>query len=128
MAQDFEQALVAELGSLPGMTGKVFPLDATEGQTPPFIVYLSSYGERVKTLNGYLQTKEIPIEVNILSSTYTGIKPLIPAAIEKLISFVGRVIGTSGPYVQEVSYDSPTELYEEEPKWYRCIITARITI
>jgi hypothetical protein len=33
-----------------------------------------------------------------------------------------RVIGTDGPYIQELTYEQPIELYEQNPNLYRCLI------
>jgi hypothetical protein len=125
---DFEQALTAELESISGLGGKVFPLNATEGTKPPYLIYVTSEGLRDKTLDGYLESREIDYELNILSATYTGLKPLITEVISKILSFQSRVIGTNGPYVQNVTYEEPVELYEAQVNWYRCNIQIRARI
>jgi hypothetical protein len=124
---DFEEALEAELETIPELVGKIFPLDAT-GYKPPYVVYLSSEGLQDKTLSGYLQTKGINGEVNILTHTYKELKTLTSTVISKLVSFEGRVIGTNGPYIQNFNYEEPVELYEQEVGWYRCNISFTVRL
>jgi hypothetical protein len=123
----FEEALEEELQAIPELVGKVFPLDAT-GFKPPYVVYLSSEGLQDKTLEGYLQSKGINGELNILTHTYKGLKPLTSAVISKLVSFERRVVGANGPYIKSINYEEPVELYEQEVGWYRCNISFTIRV
>ncbi|GJM84317.1 hypothetical protein HMSSN139_68130 [Paenibacillus sp. HMSSN-139] len=119
---DFEEALSAEIESISGLRGKVFPV-FIPGKPAPYAVYLSSPGLRDKTLNnGYLHSKKVGVSLNIVASKYEQLKPLLNAALNKLISFEGRVIGTDGPYIDELTYEQPVELWEDEPKLYRGLI------
>ncbi|MGG3456051.1 tail completion protein gp17 [Paenibacillus rhizolycopersici] len=119
---NFEEALTAEIGSITGLSGKVFP-GFSPGRTAPYAVYLSSQGLRDKTLtNGYLNSKQVGVSLNIVAATYGQFKPLLNAALDKLISFEGRVIGTDGPFIDELTYEQPVELWEDEPKLYRGLI------
>lgn len=125
-AQSFEQALVVELGSIQGLSNKVYPITAIEGLPAPYIAYGSSDGLRDKALGGYLNSKSIDAELNIIASTYADMKRLSTAAVDKIISLESRVIGNGGPYIQELTYTRPVELYENLPKLYRCVIELKI--
>jgi len=124
----FEEALVAELESVSGLSGKVFPLNAAEGTKPPYLIYISSDGLPDKTLTGYTESKTIPLEINIICRTYTDLKSLTPAVLAKIRSFQRRTIGMDGPYVQDVAYDEPVELLEPQVMWYRSNFDLRISI
>ncbi len=121
----FEIALREEL--IP-ICSKVFPLTATEGTTAPYIIYKSSEGRNLKTLGGNLDLKEVSCELDILATSYSNMKSLAKQVIEKLKSFELRNIGTSGPYIQELTFDDDSpELYESEVFLYRKIISFNIS-
>lgn len=122
----FESALREELSSISGLSGKVYPLAAPEGAKPPYTVVISSEGLPDKTLEGYQDSKEVPIELDIIGADYAEMKALEIAIISKIQTFQGRAIGSAGPFIQEVSYDEPVELYEQLPKWYRCNLNGRV--
>ncbi|SDM17419.1 DUF3168 domain-containing protein [Bacillus sp. OK048] len=119
---DFEEALRAELGTIAGLTNKVFPLNATEGTKAPYIIYVSSEGVQDKSLLGYLSSKEVDCEINIVQASYGSMKSLTKLVISQIISFIGRNIGENGPFIQNVTYHKPVELYEQEVNLYRCVI------
>ncbi|ALC92062.1 hypothetical protein AM500_21385 [Bacillus sp. FJAT-18017] len=119
---NFEEALTAELSSLPGLADKVYPLNAPEGTPAPYIIYVSSEGLQDKSLKGYHSSKEVPCEINIFTDSYAGLKDLTQQVITKLVSFQSRNIGHSGPFIQNFTYEKPVELYENQVSLYRCLI------
>lgn len=128
---DFEDALTTELVSISGLTDKVFPLVAkgkkkTGNPTPivvPYLIYKSSEGLEEKSLTGYdLDIKRVDCEINIIHKSYDDMKILTRLVLAKVLSFQSRVIGTGGPYIQNVIYENPVELYEEKPDLNRCVI------
>jgi hypothetical protein len=122
----FEEALRAELSSITGLSNKVFPLHAKEGIKAPYVIYLSSEGVRDKSFEGYLGTQEVECEINIIHSTYSNMKSLTKLVLNKIISFQGNYIGGYGPLIQNVSYEKPVELYENEVSLYRCLIDIKV--
>jgi hypothetical protein len=116
---NFEEALVEEFNTIPNILDKAFPLMAPEGIKPPFIVYVSSEGVQDKTLQGYLSSKEVVCEIHVVHSNYNNVKSLSKQVISKIQSFYGRTIGTDGPFIQNVTYEKPTEVYEKEVNLYR---------
>lgn len=123
---NFEEALAFELETIPKLKGKVYP-GFQPGKTAPYLVYLSSPGLRTKELgSGYLTGKEISPSLNIITSGYAELKALSAQVVDIVASFQGRVIGADGPFVQEVTYQEPTELYEAEPNLYRCVIDFQV--
>lgn len=122
---DFEEALAVELG-VGDLTGKVYPGSAPEGTKAPYLVYLSSDGLPDKTLNGYLGSRTVSGELNIVAAGYRDLKPLVSAVLSKFRSFEGRVIGTGGPFIQSVSHEDPLEIYEGAVKMWRCLIDFRV--
>lgn len=122
---NFEAALTMELKSIPALNNRVYPLTAPETSfdlTKPYLIYGSSEGLRTKEMGGYQPGKTVRGELNVIAPKYSDIKSITSSAIDKLVSFEGRTIGTGGPFIQELIYGEPVELYEEAPKLYRCVI------
>ncbi|AIQ54568.1 hypothetical protein [Paenibacillus sp. FSL R7-0331] len=118
---NFEQALVHELSSISGLSGKVYPGEAPE-KVIPYIVYLSSAGLKDKDLDGYKDSRRVPLELNIVATRYSDMKQFTESTIEKLISFERRVIGVDGPFISELTYEPPAELFEDAIKAFRSVI------
>jgi|LauGreDrversion4_2_1035121.scaffolds.fasta_scaffold36607_5 hypothetical protein len=116
---DFEQALRAELATLPGLANKVFPQFATEGTKPPFIVYQKYRTDYVKTLDGTQFLRDGFYEFDILAPTYASLQQNYTSLVTLLQSFVGRNIGTNGPFVQNMRIEDVVENYERQMDWHR---------
>lgn len=122
---DFEQALVQELNSITALGGRIYPLfapEATKHNGVPYLVYASSEGLRDKSLGGYLKSKEVRAELNIIAERYNDMKAITKQVIALLIGFEGRQIGTDGPIIEEVDYQMPMEFYESQPDLRRCLV------
>lgn len=125
---DFEQALVQELSSIPSLEGRIFPQTAQEGTNPPFVLYISSEGEKVQTLGGYVDNKEVSVTIQAVAQTYGDLKNLVRQIIDKAISFFGRPIGTNGPTVQAFEYTEPTEAYNEELDFHSSTFDIKVNL
>lgn len=123
----FDEALRDELSLLDGLANKVFPLHATEGTKAPYVIYVSSEGLRDKILDGYLGSGVISCEINILQTSYSGLKTLSKYVIEKIISFQGRTIG-AGPFIKDVTYQTSPAIYEKEVNLYRTVLDIKVRI
>ncbi|ACT00220.1 tail completion protein gp17 [Paenibacillus sp. JDR-2] len=122
----FEEALTAELSAVPELVGKIYPLDASNAPKAPYVVYISSEGEPTKGLDGFIGGQSVDVELNIIGATYSSMKELTRAVITILKSFELRQIGSEGPYIQELTYQKPVELYESAPKLHRCLIDFQV--
>lgn len=116
---DFEQALRAELVTLSNLSSKVFPLFAPEGTTPPFVVYQKIRTDYVKTLDGTQEKRDGFYEFDILAPTYAVLQSQYVALVDKFKTFIGRNIGTNGPFIQNVTIENAVELYENQVDWHR---------
>ena len=124
---NFEEALVYELSSITGLEGRVFPLSATEGTNPPFVIYVSSEGEQLKSLNGYIDDiNDVTCEIHVVAESYEKLKSLLKTVIEKLQSFFGRPIGVNGVTIKSFSYTEPTEGTEEDLDYKRSSFDIRV--
>lgn len=118
---NFEQSLVFELSSIPGLSGKIYPGQAPE-KVIPYIVYLSSVGLKDKNLDGYMESRRVALELNVVATRYADMRQYTESAIDKLISFERRVIGVDGPFIRELTYEPPAELFEDAIKSFRSVI------
>lgn len=100
----FEKALTEELTKI---LPEVYPLVAPEGTPTPYIVYVSSYGDRDLTLGGYEVTREIEVMIQIVGGSYAEMKQHTNAVIDSMIAL--KTMGTDLIPVQHVRYENPHE-------------------
>lgn len=124
---DFEQALVYELQAITGLSGKVFPQQADENIKPPLVVYFSSEGEPVMTLNGPTNMTELDFEVHVIAESYEQLKSLTKAVLDRIRSFFQRAIGQNGPNIRSVSHIEPVEDIDTNTNYHKssCNIKVR---
>lgn len=124
---DFEQALVYELQTITGLSGKVFPQQADENIKPPLVVYFSSEGEPVMTLNGPTNMTELDFEVHVIAESYEQLKSLTKAVLDRIRSFFQRAIGQNGPNIRSVSHIEPVEDIDTNTNYHKssCNIKVR---
>ncbi|MED4206593.1 DUF3168 domain-containing protein [Neobacillus mesonae] len=125
---DFEEALAEELYTIECLRDKVFPLNAKEGTKAPYVIFLSSIGLQDKSFEGYLDSKVIPCEINILHKSYRELKPLTKQVLNKILSFQDRKIGSEGPVIKNVTYEEPVELYEQQVNLFRSVFDIKVRI
>lgn len=127
---NFEEALRDELSSITSLSNKVFPLNAPEGTKAPYVIYVSNDGVLDKSFEGYLKTRVVDCEINILHKSYGGLKSLAKDVLDKVKSFQSRNIGgiltKDGPFIQNITYSKPVEIYESEVKLYRSVIDIKV--
>jgi hypothetical protein len=122
----FEEALRAELITIEELNNKVFPLKAPEGTEAPYLIYVSSEGRNDKGLDGFYNSKEVQIELNIIHDRYSRMKALSRLVVNKLKNFEKRHIAETGPFIQEVTFENDgVELYEHEVDLYRTVLDLR---
>ena len=128
--QDFEQALREEIiNAVSALGNRVYPLFAPEAVKKngvPYLIYGSSEGLRDKALDGYLDSKEVRGEINVIADRYADMKAITKKVVALLIGFEGRQIGADGPFIEAVEYQMPVEMYESQPDLHRCVIEFQV--
>lgn len=122
MFVNFEQALHAELTTINNLNQKVFPLFAPEDTNAPFLIYQKLRVDFIKTFDGTTTTREGRFELDIITATYSDLQVLLADVKNKLVSFESRTIGTNGPFVQAITIENITEIFEEEVEFHRANI------
>jgi hypothetical protein len=122
-----EEGFIQEMNSIPDLADRVFPLANVGQPMTPYGIYISGVGESEKTLNGYLTKQETELDFFVFHSSYGDLKRVMELVVNKIKSFIGRELGTSGILVQDVSYQSEPEHYEEQAQNYLGRIKIRLS-
>lgn len=125
---NFEQALVSEFSTIEKLNDRVFPLYALEGIKPPFLIYVSSDGNKIQTLGGFTLATEITCEIHVVSMSYAEMKSILSDVLIKIRSFLGRNIGIAGPLIKSVDYEQPTEVFDKSVNYYRGAFDLKVRI
>lgn len=75
---------IEELKPLADGTGFIFPTNAPEGHTKPYLVYARISTNKVKTLDGYTGTEHLSYMFSIMATKYGDMKR-ITKKVEKLL-------------------------------------------
>lgn len=122
---NLEESLYAELKSIVGIT--VWPMNAPEGTVAPYVTYETSDLSEDKALDGYLSHGNANCSVDVFGATFPLMKSTAALVKAKIKSFEGRVIGTQGPSIQELTFsESNPEMYEPEINLYRKSINFKV--
>jgi len=121
-----EKKLVEKMQEVTGLSGKVFPLMAKQGEQTPFIIYDRTSTNRDMTLTGLSGLFEVSYSIEIYDKTYSAMKSVSNNVLEKIKSFQGQ---TWGSYkIQSCVIDEQFEdvFDDDDVKWY--VTTIEITI
>jgi Protein of unknown function (DUF3168) len=123
---DFEQALVYEINSINGLQGRVFPQAPEEGTKAPYVVYNSSEGEPVMTLNGPSNMTELSCDIHVIAESYEQLKGLTKAVLDRIRSFFQRAIGQNGPVIRSISHVEPVEDVDTNLNYHKSSFDIRV--
>lgn len=100
--------------------GYVFPTNAPEEATRPYLVYTRVSTKKIKTLEGLTGKEYLSYMFSIMATRY-GDMVKIRKKVEKLLeSLPGRQIGNF--YIEDIDINNIHEVYEHELKVNRGII------
>ena len=100
--------------------GYVFPTNAPEGATRPYLVYTRISTEKIKTLEGMTGKEYLSFMFSIMATRYGEMKELTKK-IEKLL--IDLPLKRLGPfYIEDLDINNIHEVYEHELKVNRGII------
>lgn len=116
-----EKAIRYELNKIIELENKIFPMNAPEGQKPPYLVYITRK-KPLKDLDGVKKNRECYLLLNILCSSYSQMKYITKKIEDIIIKFPQKSIGKEDLYIQDIVFADITESYEEQLKLHRGII------
>lgn len=121
-----EKALRKELNDIAEINNKIFPTNAPQGKTAPYLVYVTE-STPLKDLNGTKANIDSYVLLNVLCGSYSEMKELTEKVKKLVNTFPFRRIGIGGPYIEDLTVETTTETYENELELYRGIIPFKIS-
>lgn len=106
--------------AIPNM--KIYPTNAPENVKEPYLVYMRTRTDIIKTLDGYTNHQALSFMFNIMAPKYADMVALREQIEDLLLSFPGTEIGEDGIYIEDVDIENVTEQYEHQLKINRGII------
>lgn len=116
-----EKALRYELNKVSELENKIFPMNAPEGQKPPYLVYITRK-KLLKDLDGATEDRECYLILNILCSSYSQMKYITKNIEDIIVKFPLKSIGEENLYIQDIDITDISESYEDQLKLHRGII------
>ena len=116
-----EKALRSKLvQEIPELENQIYPTNAPEEHTKPYLVYARISTNKVKTLDGYTGTEHLSYMFSIMATRYGDMKR-ITKKVEKLLESLPKTT-IGGFYIEDIDINNVHEVYEHELKVNRGII------
>ena len=106
--------------NIPELKDEIYPTNAPEGHTRPFLVYARINTKKVKTLQGMTNKEYLSYMFSIMATRYGEMKKLTKQVEDLLISLPGQKIGNF--YIEDIDINNVTEMFEYELQVNRGII------
>lgn len=117
-----EKALRYELNKVSELENRIFPMNAPEGQKPPYLVYITSK-RPLKDLDGVTENNECYLILNVLCSSYSQMKDITKKIEYVIVKVPLKTIGEENLYIQDIDITDISENYENKLKLHRGIVT-----
>ncbi len=109
--------------TIPELKDEIYPTNAPEGHTRPYLVYSRISTRRVKTLEGYTNKQALSYMFSIMAPRYSDMVSLRKEVENLLIGFSKTIIGDKSRfYIEDININNVHEVYEHELKVNRGII------
>lgn len=111
-----EMALRYELiNAIPELNNRVYPTNAPEGADKPYLVYMRTGTDLLKTLQGYTGDEYLSFVFNVMAVKYSDMSKVRKAVTEMLMDFPKTVIGNSDRYfIEDININDIDEQYEHQ--------------
>lgn len=109
--------------ALPELKGEIYATHAPVDKKKPFLVYYRYGEEKIKTLDGYLESPETSFMFSIMAAGYDNMNILKEKVKDLLESMMGKSIGKDGDvFIEDLTINAVEETYENELMLQRGII------
>ena len=109
--------------TIPELKDEIYPTNAPEAHTRPYLVYSRISTRRVKTLEGYTNKQALSYMFSIMATRYGDMAKIRKQVLDLLLGMAGREIGHAIQYyVEDIDINNVTEQYEFDLKVNRGII------
>ena len=110
-----ETALRYELiKAVPELTDNIFPTNAPEGATGPYLVYARISTKKTKTLEGYTNNEALSYMFSIMATKYSDMVRVRKQVEKLLMSLPQKTIGTQLIYIEDIDINNVDETWENE--------------
>lgn len=124
-----EEALRYELENrIPELAGNIYPTNAPENASRPYLVYARINTKKIKTLQGFTDKQELSYMFSCMGKRYADMKSLTNKVEAFLMSIIQTTIGAENLYIEDLNINNIDETYENELKVNRGIIDFTIYI
>ncbi len=118
-----EVALRQELiKEIPEFNNQIYPTNAPETATKPYLVYTRLNIRKIKTFEGYTNKQALTFMFSIMAVEYAEMKSLTQRVEDFLMKLPQKYIGTQQIYIEDIDINNIAEQYEHELKVNRGII------
>ncbi len=119
-----EQALRYEIEqAIPEISGEIYPTNAPETSSKPYLVYSRIQTRKIKTLEGYTNKQALSFMFSIMATKYSDMTSLTKKVEDLLMSMMKQNIGENKEiYVEDIDINNIDETYEFNLKVNRGII------
>lgn len=106
--------------NIPELNNELYPTNAPESHTKPYLVYTRITTKKIKTLEGYTGKEYLSFMFSIMANRYGDMKSLTKKVENLLISLPFKAIEDF--YIEDIDINNIHEVYEHELKVNRGII------
>ncbi len=106
--------------NIPELKNEIYPTNAPEGHTKPYLVYTRISTKKIKTLEGIQNKEYLSFMFSIMATKYGDMKKLTKKIEKLLIDLPLKQLGSF--YVEDIDINNIHEVYEHELKVNRGII------
>lgn len=106
--------------NIPELKNEIYPTNAPEGHTKPYLVYTRINTKKIKTLEGYTNKEYLSFMFSIMANKYKDMKSLTKKVEDLLISLPQTQLDNF--YIEDLDINNVHEVYEHELKVNRGII------
>jgi hypothetical protein len=124
---NFEKDMLNELSQVSDLENKVSMIKADEGTTQPFVVCAKENVTFKRVLAGHHVAVVGIYQITVVAQTYAETQDLQDAIKDKLLSFIGRYIGTNGTGVKDVVVEYLPDEYVYQPEAFTSVIRMTAT-
>jgi hypothetical protein len=100
---------------VPELDGEIYPTNAPKTASKPFLVYTKHGSNKIKTLDGFVNTGINNYIFNIIAKRYETMKSLTQRVDDLLKTLAQRTIGENGiKFVDDIEIHNISETHEHE--------------
>ena len=111
-----EKALRHELiKAIPELNNQIYPTNAPESSTKPYLVYARINTRKTKTLEGYTDKQELSYMFSVMATKYSDMVSLRNKVEQLLLSLPKKNIGSdSSIFIEDIDINNIDETWESQ--------------